>query len=71
MEMNSNKIRLILRIEINFESCDRLNLIFFLKFDGTYVLNWVRMRMNFGERTRRSLILEIKFGKAKMDLEIW
>lgn len=60
--MNLNKICLILKlIEINFGSCDRLNLIFW-KFDNRYVLNW--MRINFGVEE----VLEIKFGK--MDLEI-
>lgn len=67
MEMNLDKICLILRIEINFGSCDRLNLVFW-KFD-----EYVRVKLNENENEfwRRSLILVIKFGKAKMDLEIW
>lgn len=65
--MNLDKICLILRIEINFESCDRLNLVFW-KFD-----EYVRVKLNENENEfrRKSLILVIKFGKAKMDLEIW
>lgn len=65
--MNLDKICLILRIEINFGSCDRLNLVFW-KFD-----EYVRVKLNENENEfrRRNLILVIKFGKAKMDLEIW